>query len=115
MSSQNSPADWTALLGREGEPLAAALSKRGFESLTPVQLAVLDPALAGRDLRVSSQTGSGKTVAIGLAEAEAFDQAPDFFGLAALEGGDAETGETGGGGRHGGMLWGGTVTVLVPC
>jgi ATP-dependent RNA helicase DeaD len=30
-----------------------------------VQEAVLDPALAGRDLRISSQTGSGKTIAIG--------------------------------------------------
>ncbi|XXX73075.1 DEAD/DEAH box helicase [Sorangium sp. So ce134] len=48
-------------------PLAGALAGRGFTSLTPVQQAVLDPELAGRDLRVSSQTGSGKTVAIGLA------------------------------------------------
>ncbi|MGK3960806.1 DEAD/DEAH box helicase [Sorangium sp. So ce118] len=48
-------------------PLAGALARRGFTSLTPVQQAVLAPDLAGRDLRVSSQTGSGKTVAIGLA------------------------------------------------
>ncbi|WP_437596193.1 DEAD/DEAH box helicase [Sorangium sp. So ce590] len=48
-------------------PLAGALARRGFTSLTPVQQAVLAPELAGRDLRVSSQTGSGKTVAIGLA------------------------------------------------
>src|SRR5262249_20069691 len=40
---------------------------KAFTSLTKVQEAVLDPALAGRDLRISSQTGSGKTVAIGLA------------------------------------------------
>ncbi len=46
--------------------IAAALENRGFTALTAVQEAVLDPALAGRDLRVSSQTGSGKTVAIGL-------------------------------------------------
>jgi ATP-dependent RNA helicase DeaD len=50
-----------------GPLLAGALAKRGFTALMPVQQAVLDPALAGRDLRVSSQTGSGKTVAIGLA------------------------------------------------
>ncbi|WP_209424327.1 DEAD/DEAH box helicase [Pararhodobacter sp. SW119] len=52
-------------------PLAAALDAKGFGALTPVQEAVLDPALAGRDLLVSAQTGSGKTVAFGLAMAQA--------------------------------------------
>jgi ATP-dependent RNA helicase DeaD len=47
-------------------PLAAALEARGFSTLTPIQQAVLDPAHAGRDLRLFSQTGSGKTVAVGL-------------------------------------------------
>jgi ATP-dependent RNA helicase DeaD len=46
--------------------LAAALSSRGFETLTPIQQAVLDPAHQGRDLRLFSKTGSGKTVAVGL-------------------------------------------------
>lgn len=45
--------------------LAAALDEKGYTTLTPVQEAVLAPELAGRDLRISSQTGSGKTVAIG--------------------------------------------------
>ncbi len=45
--------------------LESALAKRGFTSLTPVQLAVLDSKLDGRDLRITSQTGSGKTVAVG--------------------------------------------------
>jgi len=45
--------------------LAAALATRGYETATPVQAAVLDPALSGRDLLVSSPTGSGKTVAFG--------------------------------------------------
>ena len=48
-------------------PIAAALAQRGFESLTSVQRAVVDAEAGGRDLRISSQTGSGKTVAIGLA------------------------------------------------
>jgi ATP-dependent RNA helicase DeaD len=48
-----------------GPALAGALERKGYTSLTPVQLAVLDPALAGRDLRITSQTGSGKTLAIG--------------------------------------------------
>ncbi|GGD12040.1 DEAD/DEAH box helicase [Aquisalinus flavus] len=48
-------------------PLAAALNKRGYDTLTPVQEAVLAPEVGTRDLLVSAQTGSGKTVAFGLA------------------------------------------------
>jgi ATP-dependent RNA helicase DeaD len=50
-----------------GPALAGALDRRGFTELTPVQKTVLDPAVAGSDLRMTSQTGSGKTVAIGFA------------------------------------------------
>jgi ATP-dependent RNA helicase DeaD len=46
--------------------LAAALESRGFSTLTPIQQAVLAPDHCGRDLRLFSQTGSGKTVAVGL-------------------------------------------------
>ncbi|WP_437605612.1 DEAD/DEAH box helicase [Sorangium sp. So ce834] len=56
-------------------PLAGALARRGFTSLTPVQHAVLAPELAGRDIRISSQTGSGKTVAVGLALAPRLERA----------------------------------------
>lgn len=49
--------------------LADALANRGYETLTPVQTAMLDPDLAGQDLLVSAQTGSGKTVAFGIAAA----------------------------------------------
>jgi len=49
--------------------LAEALSARGYESPTPVQAAVLENDADGRDLIVSAQTGSGKTVAFGLAMA----------------------------------------------
>lgn len=55
-------------------PLASALEKRGFTQLTPVQEAVLAPDFAGRDALVSARTGSGKTVAFGLAIA------PDILG-----------------------------------
>jgi ATP-dependent RNA helicase DeaD len=48
-------------------PLARALAERNYDSPTPVQTAVLADAAAGRDLLVSAQTGSGKTVAYGLA------------------------------------------------
>ncbi len=50
--------------------LAAALTARGYADLTPVQAAVLEPEARGRDLLVSARTGSGKTVAYGLALGE---------------------------------------------
>ncbi|QAY77339.1 DEAD/DEAH box helicase [Sphingosinicella sp. BN140058] len=49
--------------------LAEALSARGYSAPTPVQAAVLESDADGRDLIVSAQTGSGKTVAFGLAMA----------------------------------------------
>ncbi len=49
--------------------LGHALSERGYAAPTPVQEAVLKDEAAGRDLLVSAQTGSGKTVAFGLAMA----------------------------------------------
>ena len=49
--------------------LGEALAERGYGEPTPVQAAVLEPEAAGRDLVVSAQTGSGKTVAFGLAMA----------------------------------------------
>src|SRR5687767_7222071 len=54
--------------------LAEALAARGYESPTPVQASVLEEEAAGRDLVVSAQTGSGKTVAFGLA------MAPELIG-----------------------------------
>jgi ATP-dependent RNA helicase DeaD len=55
-------------LGSELPPaLLQALAARSYEVATPVQAAVLDPAARGRDLMVSSQTGSGKTIAFGAA------------------------------------------------
>jgi ATP-dependent RNA helicase DeaD len=62
--------------------LAQALAERNYDRPTPVQSAVLADDAAGRDLLVSAQTGSGKTVAYGLAiandlldGAERFEQA----------------------------------------
>ncbi len=51
-------------------PLAEALAGHGYSTLTPVQDAVVEPEARGRDLLVSAQTGSGKTVAFGLAMAD---------------------------------------------
>jgi ATP-dependent RNA helicase DeaD len=47
--------------------LQRALTERGYTDPTEVQLAVLREDAAERDLLVSAQTGSGKTVAYGLA------------------------------------------------
>ena len=54
-----------------------ALRAKGFSELTEVQQAVLSPELAGRDLRISSQTGSGKTVAVGFVVGSAFEEKAD--------------------------------------
>ena len=51
--------------------LAQAFTARGYDELTPVQSAVIAEEALGRDLIVSSRTGSGKTVAFGLAMAPA--------------------------------------------
>nr|WP_243850593.1 DEAD/DEAH box helicase [Rhizomicrobium electricum] len=45
------------------------MQARGYTDPTPVQEAVLAPETEGRDLLVSAKTGSGKTVAYGLAMA----------------------------------------------
>ncbi|RIV84540.1 DEAD/DEAH box helicase [Aurantiacibacter zhengii] len=49
--------------------LEAALTEKGYSSATQVQAEVLDAKADGRDLVVSAQTGSGKTIAFGLAMA----------------------------------------------
>ena len=57
--------------------LASALATKGYDTLTQVQDAVLDPKLSGQDLLVSAQTGSGKTVAFGLSMAETLLEGAD--------------------------------------
>lgn len=65
------------------EALRANLVKRGFAELTAIQQAVVNGECAGRNLRLSSQTGSGKTVALGFALFEALTdpQATDVRAL----------------------------------
>ena len=57
----------SAALAKIHPALASALAKQGYDQLTPVQMAVLGEDAEGNDLLVSAQTGSGKTVAFGLA------------------------------------------------
>ncbi|GLQ55895.1 DEAD/DEAH box helicase [Devosia nitrariae] len=47
--------------------LATALEARGYSQLTPVQIEMANRGQAEADLLVSAQTGSGKTVAFGIA------------------------------------------------
>ena len=68
--------------------LATALAARDYTVPTAVQLAVLEAHTASRDLLVSAQTGSGKTVAFGLAmattllgDAERFEAAAEPLAL----------------------------------
>ena len=43
------------------EALSRALTDAGYENATEVQALAIPPAMAGKDLMVSSSTGSGKT------------------------------------------------------
>ena len=63
--------------------IAKALEKRGYEELTPVQKAVISSELGEKDALVSAQTGSGKTVAFGLALAPTLLRGKERFGPAA--------------------------------
>ncbi len=65
-SPQTTAVDRDPAIDAIPSPLAKALAAQGYVDLTPVQLAMLDGHGNG-DLLVSAQTGSGKTVAFGLA------------------------------------------------
>lgn len=65
-SDEESGPDWW---GQVPEPLQRALLDQEYDTLTAVQEAAVQALAEGRDLRITSQTGSGKTVALGLAMA----------------------------------------------
>jgi ATP-dependent RNA helicase DeaD len=52
------------------EELAGAMRRRSFAELTAVQRAVLEHDAKSTNLRIASKTGSGKTVALGIALAD---------------------------------------------
>jgi ATP-dependent RNA helicase DeaD len=62
--------------------LAQALAEREYNEPTAVQSAILDDSTLDRDLLVSAQTGSGKTVAFGLALASTLLGDAERFGPA---------------------------------
>ncbi len=61
------------------QTLQDALDRKGYDTLTPVQTAVSAPDLQGRDMLVSAQTGSGKTIGFGLAIAPTVLRDADVF------------------------------------
>ncbi len=63
VAAEPAAADVFATLAK---PLRRALEGRGYHQATAVQRAVLESEVQGRDVQISSQTGSGKTVALGM-------------------------------------------------
>jgi ATP-dependent RNA helicase DeaD len=62
--------------------LARALAEREYTTPTPVQTAVVAEEAEGRDLLVSAQTGSGKTIAFGMAMADTLLEGAEALGPA---------------------------------
>ena len=56
--------------------LQSNLAKQGFVQPTPVQAQAIAPALAGRDLVATAQTGTGKTLAFVLPIIHRLEQQP---------------------------------------
>lgn len=64
--------------------LKSNLARHGFKTLTPVQAEAIPPALAGRDLVATAQTGTGKTLAFVLPVLESVLANPQAKGIQAL-------------------------------
>src|ERR1700682_1309439 len=64
--------------------LKSNLAKHGFTEPTPVQAQAIEPALAGRDLVATAQTGTGKTLAFVLPILHRLEQQPKRPGIGAL-------------------------------
>ncbi|KAI3465572.1 hypothetical protein Pfo_022235 [Paulownia fortunei] len=48
------------------QEIVSALARKGIEKLFPIQRAVLEPAMQGRDMIGRARTGTGKTLAFGI-------------------------------------------------
>jgi len=65
-------------------PLKSNLSKHGFTEPTPVQALAIEPALAGRDVVATAQTGTGKTLAFVLPVIHLIAKEPSRGGVRAV-------------------------------
>ena len=64
--------------------LKSNLEKHGFTEPTPVQALAIEPALAGRDLVATAQTGTGKTLAFVLPLIQLLGKEPHRAGIRAM-------------------------------
>jgi ATP-dependent RNA helicase RhlE len=64
--------------------LKSNLAKHGFTEPTPVQAQTIEPALAGRDLIATAQTGTGKTLAFVLPVIDLIGKQPSHSGIGAV-------------------------------
>jgi ATP-dependent RNA helicase RhlE len=65
-------------------PVKSNLAKHGFAQPTPVQAQAIPPALAGRDLVATAQTGTGKTLAFVLPIIHRLEGQPSPSGIRAV-------------------------------
>jgi ATP-dependent RNA helicase RhlE len=65
-------------------PLKSNLARHGFAHPTPVQAQAIAPALAGRDLVATAQTGTGKTLAFVLPIIHRLEEHPSPPGIRAV-------------------------------
>lgn len=79
----NADKDAVSLTAAMHPALASALAAKGYSQLTPVQMAMTNTEHGDADLLVSAQTGSGKTVAFGIAIASTLLGRAERFGAAA--------------------------------
>jgi ATP-dependent RNA helicase RhlE len=64
--------------------LKSNVARQNFTELTPVQALAIEPALAGRDLVATAETGTGKTLAFVLPVIQALAKEPAAAGIRAL-------------------------------
>ena len=64
--------------------LKSNLSRHGFTEPTPVQALAIEPALAGRDVVATAQTGTGKTLAFVVPIIHLIAKAPSHAGVRAV-------------------------------
>jgi len=64
--------------------LKGNLARNGFTTMTPVQQQSIEPALAGKDLVATAQTGTGKTLAFVLPLIQKLTSEPQTSGIRAL-------------------------------
>ena len=64
--------------------LKGNLAKHGFSEPTPIQALTIEPALAGRNLVATAQTGTGKTLAFVLPLIHQLETEPKTKGVRAV-------------------------------